>query len=229
MKSITIIIPAYNEEGNLYELVSGLYKVLDNLDQLEWNIIIVNDGSTDNTLDLAKSLALEFSNILVLNNEKNLNLGLSYQRALQHVSSEFVSWIPADGEIPPSLFSELIPLSNSKSIVITYPTNSYTERPLNRYILSKVYRTIINLVFRLRVHYQNGVSIIPTKTLKKKTLISEGFTINLEILLKAKEDKLNIIQVPFQLKKRVFGASNAISLKKILRLLKTLLKLLHSY
>lgn len=224
MNSITIIVPAYNEEKNLEGVVLSLIETLNGL-KSRWKIIIVNDASTDDTELVANKLSSENEEVTVLHNKENINLGGSYKRALGFVETELVSWIPGDGEIPSDIFLEVIPYASQDTIVTTYPINSFQARSLFRYTLSKIYRTAMNLLFGLNVRYQNGTSVIPTKVLKEKELLSEGFTINLEILIRAFRSNLEVIEVPFSLEKRGYGESSAISFRRLYFLTKTLVKL----
>jgi hypothetical protein len=142
----------------------------------------------------------------------------------------YVSWLPADGEIPPTIFEEISKKSNTHEVVVPYPINSFKARPFSRALLSKIFRTAVNFIFKIQLRYQNGNNIYPLDMIKNVTFINKGFLIHLEVLLYCIKNKnANIIQVPFSLEQRTSGESKAISLKNILDIFSGVLNLKKRY
>ncbi|WP_127718478.1 glycosyltransferase family 2 protein [Halobacteriovorax sp. HLS] len=216
IKDISIIVPAYNEEGSLEKLVIELRETLISLFS-SWEIIIVNDASSDNTAVIADELKNRFSNIHVIHNLENKNVGGSYIEGLKVVTKSYVSWLPADGEIPPSILENFTQTFKENSVLVPYPTNSFRQRSFIRAIISKIFRSTVNILFKINLKYQNGSNVYPTHILKNGNFDSNGFLIHLEMLLYSiKIMKCEVSQVPFKLEKRASGDSKALSFKNIL-------------
>src|SRR6185503_1156843 len=93
--SISFIIPAYNEEGHLRTAVVESCRVLS-LEVDDFEIIIVNDGSQDQTPEIAEQLAKEDARICVLHNERNMGFGFTCQKGIDASRKDFIGWVSAD-------------------------------------------------------------------------------------------------------------------------------------
>jgi glycosyltransferase involved in cell wall biosynthesis len=114
---LTVVVPCYNEERTLQECVRN---VLDIEDQhLSVEIIIVDDGSSDGSLQTAQSLASRYPQIVVLHHERNQGKGAALQTGFQHATGEFVAVQDADLEYNPKELTKLLePLINDKADVV---------------------------------------------------------------------------------------------------------------
>ena len=214
-KSLTVILPAYNEEESLETCVNELIIQLDrSID--DYQVIIVDDGSVDNTLNCALKLKQKYQNINVISNIKNSGIGYSYKKALEQVSTTYVTWLPTDGEIRSKELLESFEYINTYHCIITYPVNSKGTRTLFRYWLSKIYQSIFRFLFVSDIYYFNGVTLFRTSILKKIVIDSKGFTFTAEsvvkFLSKNKELENLFIQLPINLTPREKGSASAIKL-----------------
>jgi len=100
--TVSIIVPAFNEEKNVAKVISGTITVMDQLN-LPYEIIFVNDGSTDKTGLIASSFKV---NVLV--NKKNRGKGYSLKKALQYANGDIIVTIDSDGEHKPKEISTLL-------------------------------------------------------------------------------------------------------------------------
>lgn len=99
INSVQFIIPAYNEENSLRDTVSMVIGVADTLGS-KYEIIVVNDGSSDNTALIADQLAEEYAGIRVVHHEHNKGLGAAYKSGLANTTSEYVMLVPGDNAWP---------------------------------------------------------------------------------------------------------------------------------
>src|SRR5712691_6710476 len=97
--TISIIIPAYNEEGNISGTVHEVLKALDNRFG-GYEILIVNDGSRDHTGEVANALAAENSRIKAIHNSPNMGFGYSYRRGVQAATGDYIGFFPGDDCLP---------------------------------------------------------------------------------------------------------------------------------
>jgi len=214
----TVIIPVFNEEDNIEGMISDLQEHLK-LKNLSCNIILVNDGSSDQSKEIITRISKEQNqsfNIKAIHLEKNSGIGFCYKRALKEVNTPFVTWIPSDGEIPAEPLVEAMTAASQDKLVISYPTFNRNPRTKTRHLLSKCYTSILNKTFKLKLTYFNGFTVFPTKALKKIHLRSDRFAFNAEALIKVlKQTNLDYLEHPFQLTARNSGKSKALSLASL--------------
>lgn len=223
--SLGVVLPALNEEKSLEKVVMGLVKCLTEL-EVNYNLIIVNDGSTDNTRNIADNLSKKNEHIQVIHNEKPQNIGKCYQQGIKVLNTDYITWLPTDGEINPSVLKCMWPHVSQNSIVIPYPDSGLEERTYFRRLLSRLYQSFFSCFFKINLNYFNGNSIIPKNRINTHQLFSTGFTVNAEIILYGiKVLNLTPIEIPFNLEKRDGGVQKAISLKNLLNILKSVFEL----
>ncbi|OFX26904.1 MAG: glycosyl transferase [Bacteroidetes bacterium GWA2_31_9] len=104
---LSILIPAYNEENTILQLLQKVASV-KLVDNVEKQIIVINDGSTDNTLQLIEDFAKSNNSITILNNEKNSGKGASITSGIKHATGDFVIIQDADLEYDPEEYNILL-------------------------------------------------------------------------------------------------------------------------
>jgi glycosyltransferase involved in cell wall biosynthesis len=107
-KKISIVSTTYNEEGNIQNLYDAVLKVLSYLNQYDYEFIVADNASTDNTLSILKRLAAKNKNFKVIVNVNNFGATRSQFNAILSTSGDAVIVIPADLQVPPDIFPELI-------------------------------------------------------------------------------------------------------------------------
>src|SRR5687768_7665126 len=106
MKKVSIVIPCYNEESNIEPIVSNLRQVIGSSYQYE--IILVDDGSKDKTLEVIKSQSSQFSEVKYLSFSRNFGHQYALIAGLTHASGDCVITMDADLQHPPAMVPELI-------------------------------------------------------------------------------------------------------------------------
>ncbi|MEK3978571.1 glycosyltransferase family 2 protein [Psychrobacillus sp. FSL K6-2836] len=108
MKTISILIPAYNEEQVLHTLINRLDAVTSELPHYQFEYLFVNDGSTDNTLFLLKQLVEHRTDVSYVNLSRNFGKEVAMLAGFDHTKGEAVIIIDADLQDPPELIPEMI-------------------------------------------------------------------------------------------------------------------------
>ena len=108
MKKITIIIPAYNEQESLPYLYDRLEKIINSIENYEFEILFVNDGSKDNTLELIKKYREEDKRISYVDFSRNFGKETAMIAGLDYASGDSVIFMDADLQDPPELIPEMI-------------------------------------------------------------------------------------------------------------------------
>ena len=108
MKKITIIVPAYNEEESLPYLYERLEKLMDSIENYEFEILFVNDGSKDNTINLIKEYREKDSRISYVDFSRNFGKETAMIAGLDYAKGDAVIFMDADLQDPPELIPEMI-------------------------------------------------------------------------------------------------------------------------
>lgn len=108
MKKISILIPCYNEEASLPFLYKELCKLMNGLDNYKWEVLFVNDGSKDRTLELIKSLREKDPRISYVDLSRNFGKERAMMAGFDYVTGDCMIIMDADLQDPPSLICEMI-------------------------------------------------------------------------------------------------------------------------
>ena len=118
MSKISVVIPMYYEEEVVNECYNRLEKVLINLENYEYEIIFVNDGSKDKTLELLTKIAKENKNVKVISFSRNFGHQAAVTAGLKFVTGDCILIIDADLQDPPELIPEMLKLWEEGNEVI---------------------------------------------------------------------------------------------------------------
>lgn len=224
-QSVTVVIPAYNEEKNLPHAVESVLKAAKTA-KIEVNILIVNDGSIDRTRKVADLIARDNRHkIRVIHNANNMGLGSAFRIAITHVKSEFLTVFPGDNDMDYQSLIVLFQNMHKADLVNSYMVGKH-NRSLKRRIISKFYVIILNWLFRLKLRYFNGPFICRTKFITNIPLTSTGMDIFAEAKIRMLKKGCSYHDVPFIHTGRKTGTSAALKPISIIRTLRNTLQLL---
>ena len=203
---ISLVIPGYNEEAII---VQNLNKICDYIkefeDKYDWEIIFVNDGSTDKTGLLVEEFASNCSFLKVLHHPVNLNLGTALKTGFANAKGQYTITLDLDLSYTPYHIGNLLKtLINTKAdIVIASPYmkgGKVTAVPFMRRILSRCVNRFIRIAAQEKFHtYTCMVRGYRSKFLKSLNLKTKDYEINPEILYKAMILRARIIEIPAHL------------------------------
>jgi len=216
--ALSVCVPAFNEAATLRESVDDLLANLAPVvAQLE--IVIVNDGSGDETGAIAEALAAEHPGIRVRHHARNEGFGLAYREGLAAATCAYFTWFPADHE---NVADELVQAVAhvAPGVIVTSQHVDTDPRPMYRRIPSRMYTRILNRLTGVRVRYYNGLTIYPMEDLRRVALGAHGFAIQAETLVRVARRGLRIVELEYPLSRRVAGRSALVTgraLKQALR------------
>lgn len=197
IEAISVFFPAYNEQGNLENTVGLAISVLEDIAD-KWEVIIVDDGSTDSTLKVAEKLRSQDNRIRVVSHTKNRGYGASLKSGFYSSKFPWICFTDADGQFD---FSEIVKLiekqKNTKAdLVIGY----YLKRkvPLFTVLTSKIWELIILILFGLKVKdIDCGFKLISKEVIDKidKLESERGAFISSELLIKAKDKGFKFTEI----------------------------------
>jgi glycosyltransferase involved in cell wall biosynthesis len=219
-RRVSIFVPAYNEEGNLegaiHDIVGAAEVALE-----DYEILLVDDGSTDGTGALADRLAQELPKIRVIHQSRNLGIAAGYARALEEAKLDYFGFLPADGEISSESIQNIFAAVGRADIVVPYHQNP-RARSRHRRFLTWASRSLVNTLFGLKLKYFQGPCIYPTALARALPKTSGGFYFLTQMLVHAARAGHTYVHVGLIHQERRHGRSKAVSLGNILRALRTI-------
>lgn len=223
LASLSIVLPCYNEEANVERttrqaLVAGR-RVADDLE-----VIIVDDGSTDRTGQIADRLAAEHAEVRVVHNRPNQGYGGALRAGLTSATREYVFYTDGDGQFDIGEIERLIPLLERYDIISAYRVNR--QEGWLRRINAAGWTLLMRLVFGLRLRdIDCAFKIYPRRLFEACELKSRGALIDAEILARAQRLGFTIGQVGVHHYPRLAGEQTGAKLRVILRAFGELLRL----
>ncbi len=193
---ISFIICAFNEEDNLKDTVNSIYTAKKNINfQSEYEIIIVDDGSNDQTYKIATQLRNSDNKINLIKNSKNIGYGASFKKGLAEVKHEKFIVIPGDNDLTADTIASCLSKINKADLIMIFPIN-IENRSKVRNLISITFKMIYLAFFDCYVNYINSPAIYPTKFVKNFNLKSSKFSIIAEMTTKILHQDITYIEVP---------------------------------
>ncbi len=223
LDSLTVFYPCYNEEANVQRTTEAALKACRRL-AVDFEIIIVNDGSKDRTAELADGLAAEHAEVRAVHNNPNLGYGGALQRGFREATKDWVFYTDGDGQFDFEEIEKLIPLLGDFDIISGYRLDR--KDPLLRKFNAFCWTTLVNRLFGMRIRDIDGAfKIFPRRLFDEIEMWSTGALIDTEILAKATRLGYRIGQTGVHHYARTAGEQTGANLGVILRAFKELFKL----
>ena len=214
---LSIIIPVLNEEKNISKTIDNIKKSLRFINK-KFEIIIINDCSTDETLKKILKLRSKNKCIKIFGNKKNLGFGASYKKGLKLSKGSKIMWLQGDNAWSSKMLKKLFKtLDNPKfDLIVQINNKMLSERGFVRWFISKLFTLSLNFFTNKKIFYHNGLQIHKSKFLKKIQIKEDHYCFQAEILLKSFKYYKNIKYIDLQSQNRDYGFSKAFRLRNIL-------------
>lgn len=222
--SLSAVLPAHNEAENIQNTVQSCVAYLEK-NVSSYEVIVVNDGSSDNTKEIVQELSSADSNVVIVNHEVNKGYGSALRSGFDAAKCDFIFFMDSDGQFNIVDLDRLLPLVSPDKIVIGYREDRADSfiRSLNAWI----YAQYINLMFGLNVVDMDcAFKVFPTKAYRDIAPIKSGGALfTAEFLIKLKRNGFIFEEVPVRHFPRQFGTQSGANMKVILRMFKESWKL----
>jgi glycosyltransferase involved in cell wall biosynthesis len=219
---ICFVVPCFNEQDNVAATVQSIRAGVGS--ERPFEIVLVDDCSTDSTLERMQALAQADPRIRVLHNPANLGLGGAYKRGIAAARAEYVILVPGDNGFPAASIAEIIRHAGEADIVIPVVTNSGV-RTWFRAAASKGFTRLLNGLFRLGVGYYNGAVLHRTQLLRTIDIRTNSFAYQAEALVKLIARGASYIHCYVGIQERGAGRSSALALKNQIEVFRTIIHL----
>ncbi len=195
INSISIILPALNEEGNIEAAVKDIQSYFNSREE-KYEIIVINDGSTDSTGEIAERLAGEDGTIRVVHHPTNKGYGSALKRGFDASRYKYVFFTDSDRQFDVKGLDILLPLIKTDAVEIIIGYRLKRKDPFIRRFLSWGYNSLVGYLFDLNVKDIDCAFKIFRKDIFSKIKIeSKNFFVNTEILAKARHYGFNVLEV----------------------------------
>jgi len=223
-RSLSIVIPAYNEAGNIIATLENVTAALAPLG-FDAEILVVDDGSRDGTGALVTAHAHRFPAMRLLVNERNLGFGATYRRGVDAAARDHIVMVHGDNAWGADTLRPFFARTGDADIIVGYTRDMWRVRPLGRTLVSKTFTSLVNVITGHRLKYYNGLQIHRAEVLKSLAIQSTGYGFQAEVLVKALRGGRTFVEVPMDLREREQGESKAFRLKNAIDVVQTLKRL----
>lgn len=195
---ISFIVPAFNEGEAITDTVETIRTVAATHDLENYEIIPIDDGSTDYSKEIMEQLAREDPKIQPIFHKVNRGLGRSIVDGIHQAKMPQFIVVPGDNDISKESLSLMLHFKDVAELILTVPINK-EARPIGRQIISATYQILHNIFFGTSVGYLNGPGIWPTEKVKSLELTSNRFSIISELNVKLLAKGVEFAEVPIYL------------------------------
>jgi len=223
VKSLSVFFPCFNEQENAGRVVKSAIDCLKPLN-IDYEIIIVNDGSRDSTAQIADSLAAKDSRIKAVHHKTNLGYGAALQSGFRAATKEFVFYTDGDGQFDIRELPLLFKYTADYDIITGFRINRQDN--LIRKINAFCWTTLVNLLFGMKIKDMDcAFKLYKRRIFDDVKMKSSGALINTEIFARAKNKGYKIFQIGVHHYPRIAGKQTGAKLSVILRAFKELFAL----
>jgi len=222
-RSISVILPAYNEEHNIERSIKMSEEVLSSLFE-DYEIIVVNDGSRDRTEEIVRRLSERKPFIRCLSHPENMGYGAALKTGLKSAGKELLFFTDSDLQFDVAELADLIGWIEQYDIVIGYRKRRM-DHP-GRRILGWGWTMLVRMLFGLKVKdIDCAFKLFRKEVIDNISIDSIGAFVNSEILLRAKRKGYTIKEVPVTHYPRMNGKAKGARPRIIIKALHELSKM----
>jgi uncharacterized protein (TIRG00374 family) len=204
--SITVFFPCYNEEENVEQQTLDVDRVLSEICD-DYEVVIVDDGSTDRTPEIADRLAREHSHVRVIHHPHNLGYGAALKTGFLGARKDLVLYTDGDNQFDIHDIEKMLPLMKEGVDMVVGYRAARQDKPLRKFV-SRVYNFIIRLIFGLKVRdIDCAFKLFRRSVFDRVEIKSERFLVDTEILVKSKRAGLKIVETGVTHLPRTMGKS----------------------
>lgn len=221
---LSLLMPVFNEEAILDGALRRCVLALER-HRIDFEILVINDGSTDRTAEIAERMAREDPRVRVLHNERNLNYGISLKRGIRAARHEWVFHNGADLPLAPEDLDRFLPHFDDTDVLVARRLSRKAHSPWRK-LTSWTHNRLVHLLFSPRTLDLNFVQFYRRSAIAGLPLTSNSPAfVTPELILRAERAGLRVREVPVEFRHRQAGQAHFGRLHDILWTLKDMLKM----
>lgn len=231
MTTLSIVIPAYNEENGIAEIIERVLSVrpaMKNVGIEGFELIVVDDASHDRTAEIART----YSDVRVIQHKTNRGYGGALKTGFGAAEGDLLGFLDADGTYPPEAYPDLCrtALEHEADLVIgSRMSGTHSKMPITRRIGNTFFATLLSILSATRVSDSaSGMRVINRKALAHLYPLPDGLDFTPAMSTRAICENLNVIEVPIDYSERV-GNSKLSVVRDGLRFLRSIVWTFFTY
>lgn len=221
---ISVVLPAHNEEAVIEHTLRRCLETLDRV-AIDYEVIIVDDGSIDATGSIADAMAATDPHLRVVHNHPNRGYGGALKAGFEVASKDYTFFMDSDGQFDIAEITRLLPLVD-RGYRAALGYRSPRQDPFMRLANAWGWKLLISGLFKLHVRdIDCAFKLYDSSVLRAMEVVAEGATINAEMLIKLERMGVRYAEVRVTHYPRRQGSASGASVKVILRAFRELLRL----
>jgi glycosyltransferase involved in cell wall biosynthesis len=224
MIALSVVLPAYNEAKNIEKTVNETFSCLEKRFR-DYEIIVVNDGSIDETREIVERLSLSNSSIVLVNHPINLGYGSALRSGFDRSSLDYIFFMDSDGQFDINDIDRFLPYLEDYDVVVGY--REKRADPFIRSLNTWLYHLFIRFLFSLKIKDMDCAFKMFKRSayLTIRPIKSDGALFSAEFLIKLKKRGFTIKEVSVRHFPRRFGKQTGANIRVIIRMFKECWKL----
>ena len=209
MTTLSVVIPAYNEEQGIAEIMQRVLAVrgdLENINNLSLELLVVDDGSHDKTVEIASQIAMTNEGVRVIKHEKNKGYGAALKTGFCNASGEWIGFLDADGTYPPEYFPKLCSLvaSGNDLVIGSRMAGEKSEMPVVRKLGNRIFASWINLLGRAKItDSASGMRVFKREILERVYPLPDGLNLTPIMSTRAIHEGVKMAEIPIPYSERL--------------------------
>lgn len=199
---LTISLAAYNDASTIGPLVDEVIAVASDM-KVSFRVLIINDGSADQTQVVLEELARRDSRVEVLHHDRNLGFGPTLREAYLTPTSQWVVYLPGDAQVPAEALRILWDQRHHADIVVGRRWNRRDD--VRRRTVSWMYNQLVSWCAGVRLRDVNGTALVHQRVLEKIELAGRSAFIHAELVLEALRVKARLVECAIPHRERAVG------------------------
>src|SRR5438034_314041 len=221
---LTAFFPAYNDSGTIASMVIRAVHAASEITP-EYEVVVVDDGSTDATAQIADELARTYPHVRVVHHAKNRGYGGALQTGFRTATKPFIFYTDGDAQYDPAELASLWEKMTPDADLVNGYKISRSD-PLHRVVIGRLYHHIVSIMFGLAVRDVDCDFRLMRRTIFERiNLEKTSGIICVEMMKKIQDAGFRIVEVPVHHYHRAFGKSEFFNVRRLFRTGRDLLML----
>lgn len=209
MTMLSIVIPAYNEESGIEEIATRVLDTKSALSEVgvdELELLVVDDGSSDNTVPIMIGIEKQFPNVRLISHQQNRGYGAALKTGFGQARGELVGFLDADGTYPPEYFPALCieTFAGAELVIGSRMTGGESQMPVTRRIGNIFFATLLSLLSGQRVtDSASGMRVFRKELLQQLYPLPDGLNLTPVMSTRAIHEGIEVKEIPIPYSERV--------------------------
>ena len=209
MTSFAVVIPAYNEENGIKEIIERVLAVEDDLTRVgidQYKLLVVNDGSSDRTAEITQELAQGNDRLRLINHARNRGYGAALKTGFAQAGTDLIGFLDADGTYPPEHFPQLcVAAMDGMDLVIgSRMAGADSQMPMTRRIGNFFFANLLSLLSRQKVSDSaSGMRVFKKEILDRIYPLPDGLNLTPVMSTRAIHEGIRMAEIPIPYSERV--------------------------